>query len=494
MIKPTTTTIPRVFIVPANSSPNTAPRYQGCLVPGGITQSTGEGEPIRCLDPFKVGAYITIGRTVAPPDSVESSLNGRFAQSTRSLLAQIARDGTKVDIHVHLAGPGTNPSLFHKWDTKIIFEGAKFTQYSVDDLGAHDEDTVVNETVDFTADNWYQLGHMEYTRRGSVQTARPMVAAVIEDSGNINLAHDERYIIASVGKTDGSSPYSGPELVYSPNGGKDWYAFSVSVADTQSNATDAIAYGGDFVMLTDGATDGVIFAPFDGMDGINVPLWGKVTAGIDANYEPTKLASAGGLAFFAGKKAAIYRTSNITSGLEKCNGAVFTGTDALLDISAYDDDHVVAVGANNLVLLSIDGYTFNKITGPAVGVALTSVATPAEDVILVGTANGKLFYSVNNGRTWVEKVLAGGGSGTVTDIKFASQTVGYASHNLTGSSAVLYMTTDAGFSWERVPSAGLSTMADQIAGLGVARGDVNNVILAGELSSAGSLVMGVAPI
>jgi photosystem II stability/assembly factor-like uncharacterized protein len=121
-------------------------------------------------------------------------------------------------------------------------------------------------------------------------------------------------------------------------------------------------------------------------------------------------------------------------------------TQDLNDIHGFGQT-IVAVGGSNAVLWSEnDGRSFSLVTGPAVGVNLTSVWCISKNIWMVGTGGGKLYYTLNNGTTWAEIGLPSVAT-VINDIHFENEVVGYLAAEVGGVAAV-FRTTDSGNSWQ----------------------------------------------
>jgi photosystem II stability/assembly factor-like uncharacterized protein len=153
-----------------------------------------------------------------------------------------------------------------------------------------------------------------------------------------------------------------------------------------------------------------------------------------------------------------------------------------------DSTHGVAVGASNAVVRTVDGSTWGAITGPAVGVALNAVWMKSEDVWLVGTAGGVLYYTANAGSTWTALGFSGSGAGTVTDIYFVNQAVGYMAHTTAAPVGRLFRTIDGGNSWYLLPENG--SMPDN-DGINSIKACSVNTVFAGGLGGGGTDGYGV---
>lgn len=106
----------------------------------------------------------------------------------------------------------------------------------------------------------------------------------------------------------------------------------------------------------------------------------------------------------------------------------------------------MAVGDSNAMIRSYNnGNSFSLVTGPAVGVNLTSVFVRDRNFYFVGTGNGRLYRTTDGGVTWTLSALSG--LTVINDIRFFDNFVGYLAGEASGVAKV-YRTTDGGVSWE----------------------------------------------
>ena len=152
----------------------------------------------------------------------------------------------------------------------------------------------------------------------------------------------------------------------------------------------------------------------------------------------------------------------------------------LAAIHGFDQQHLVAVGAQNAVIFTADGLTWAAVTGPAPAVDLTTVWMKSQTEWFVGSADGKLWYTRNGGATWSEKGFPGSGTGTVQDVKFSNDTVGFMSHTTASGKGRILRTIDGGYSWVVAPEGNTSVpLADRFNKLAVCPYDVNLVFAGG---------------
>lgn len=483
------TTLSRVFLTESKSSPAVAPLFQDCLIVGGVSRDYGDSEPVYCQSPYEIGKFRKVDSIESAPSDVESSLNGRFSLDSRSTLISIAEAGAPVDMHAHLFNKGDNPSVFNAWQQKLIFEGIKVSSLSIDDLGSHDENTAVNHSIDFSADAWYQLVPLTFSERATSSIDKEMLGAFVYYNGNLEKPPRERYMIFATSIAQGGSASTPPDIVYSLNQGTSWTAMDVNSA-TSSDSADAVAVVGQYVVVLSLSTDSLHYALLTEFDGVTAPAFTEVSTGFVATKGPSSVSVSGSLAFIAAEGGYVYRTSYVPSGVEVMTAGTVT-TEDLNAIHAYNENVIIAGGDSNTVIICVDGENFAAVSGPEAGVDITAVAAMSEDIFLAGTSGGKLWYTTNRGVTWTQKAFPSSGSGAVEDIKFASGLVGYMSHTLSGAGRIL-QTTDAGYSWQVVPSGGLAAYADKFNALAVAWGNVNLVVAAGlaDDGTDGTIIVG----
>lgn len=487
------TTQSRVFMTLSKSSPAVKPVFQDCMVLGGISQSFGDREPVYCQDPYRIGRYKIIAFTESPAESVESSLNARFPFTSRSDLIQAARAQAPVDLHVHMGALGANPTVFNSWVKKIIFEGARISSIDIDEVGAHDEDTAVGHSVDITADDWYEIVPMSFSERATALTNVTINSVALLYNGRLELQPRERFMAFAVTASAGGSPSTSSDLLYSLDMGTNWFAIDLPQFTT-SGAAKGVAVVGDYVVAVGvgSGTNGVItFTKWADLNSVTAPLISSTSVGLVTSKTPTAIASIGSVAFIAATGGYIYKTTDAPSGVSVLSAAT-ASVNNLNAIDAFDENTIVAVGVNNTVLVSTDGDNFSAVTGPASGVAMTAVACLSEKTYLVGTAEGKLYFTKDAGISWTEKSFQGSGAagGVVNSLAFANSMVGYMAFKATGVSSLL-MTTDAGYSWEAVPPAGLLAYSTGYLSVAALRDDPNIVLAGGpNEASAGSIMMG----
>jgi photosystem II stability/assembly factor-like uncharacterized protein len=154
--------------------------------------------------------------------------------------------------------------------------------------------------------------------------------------------------------------------------------------------------------------------------------------------------------------------------------------------------NVVAVGASNAVVATNNGgISWSAITGPIPGTVLNAVWMHSPLEWLVGSAAGRLYYTIDGGVTWAEKNFPGNGAGQVRDIVFTSPSVGYMSHSTAAPAGRILRTIDGGYSWYVLPEGPGAIPTNQYVTQLAVCDDHNVVFGAGRgAATAGFLVKG----
>ena len=144
---------------------------------------------------------------------------------------------------------------------------------------------------------------------------------------------------------------------------------------------------------------------------------------------------------------------------------------------------VVAVGASNTVVYTLDGTTWQSVTGPSPAVDLTTVDLRTKDGWWVGNASGAVYYTNNKGATWTQITGIQGTPTTIKVIKWYNETVGYIAAVHAGPLGKIHRTINGGKTWYIMPeNVGLSIpLNDAINALDCVPGDAN-IIFAGGLA------------
>lgn len=480
----------RLFSIEDRANPANAPRYQSLARALGLTWAQGDITPIRVPDPSQYGKFITVDKIKGVQGLPTLSIEGRLTRELSEFLT-LVRKGCAFDIQLH-AGVCEDPRDFnHGWEKIYVLEDAEATSYETGELGALDADqnAVINETIPLSGTDWYELKQISGTEIGAAEIVQEIVAVVICDSrqcGECGISSDGCQKIFAVTKSNAGSPGLPAEVIFTPDGGNEVSDTVVTSLGAAEDPTGAACVGTYLVVISNDSESAHYALLADILNGDET--WTEISTGIVAAKGPNAIFSLGSVfTWLVGDGGYIYFTSDVTAGFE-VQSAGSISTENLAAIHGADELNLVAVGANNTVLVTNNGgETWTAVTGPNVGVDLTSVYAKTEKIFLVGSADGKLFATKDGGANWIEKTFSGSGSGTVNDIKFSTGAVGYMAHTTAAGVGRILRTIDGGFSWYILPeAAGISLPSNDGVNALAACSEDPNLVWGGGLGANGT--------
>jgi photosystem II stability/assembly factor-like uncharacterized protein len=168
-------------------------------------------------------------------------------------------------------------------------------------------------------------------------------------------------------------------------------------------------------------------------------------------------------------------------------------TEDINDVDMWSSEVGTMVADNNVVLVTINGTDWAAKTGPEVSANLISVAHRKEKEIWVGTSTGNLYYSKDRGDSWAQSAFSGDGTGSVTDIIWATNTVGWIAHQTELTKGIIHRSVSGGNTWKQAPdNTGTVPVNDKINSLAVCYRQANRVFAGGLADNAadGILIKG----
>lgn len=442
----------RLWLIDGRAGPANSPTYESRSAAGAATAPFGTPTTVRAPDPTSYGAFITIDQIPGETGDPTLETTGYYDPSSVSKFLEIGRGGCQADLQVHM-GDCQDPQDFNGgWSKVIVLKGARPTQWGTDALGALEPGnrSAVIETVPWQGETIYELVRLTFAEGAASILDLEVIAIEVCDAktcGECGLSTSGCDHVLATALAGAASPGILAQVIYSSDGGSTWADTVIDTLSATQDPSDATCVAPNYVVVSNDS-DSLHFAPVaDILDGSEV--WTEVSTGFVAAGSPNAITSPNSRAtFIAGDGGYVYKTSNPENGVDVLTDGGVT-SENLNDIDAIDDEHIVAVGANNAVIFSVDGETFSSVTGPAAGVALNAVAMKSEDEWWVGTAGGELYYTLDQGQTWTAKSFSGSGAGEVRDIVWWDEVVGYFSHDTATPAGRVFRTIDGGFSWFR---------------------------------------------
>jgi photosystem II stability/assembly factor-like uncharacterized protein len=486
----------RVFIIEGRARPDHVPDFQPCLRAGALDYALGDEERIECPDPDQFGEFVEVGSVQGAKERPTTSLVGRYPADKASDLLRIGRRRCKNDVQVNF-GACTDPKLNNTFTKKLVFEGAKITNYSTDDLGALEsgENVAINETGDISGIDAYEVLQLGFAERAADIVVNPQVDVVICSTPSCGECEDEDdgcEIIYSVAGSTGGSPGTAPDLNYSTDKG-DTFASDDIVELDASDTVVAVACIGDYVVVFSDSSDSLVYKLKSVVNAGTPLLWTEVTTGFVAAGSPADAWGVGNYIFICGDGGYLYGTADPTGGVTVLDAGVAT-TDDLNAIHAISDQFAVAVGDGGTVVFTTTQTVW--ATTPATPTAnnLDAVWVKSEDEWLVGDAAGNLWYTLDRGTTWTQITIGAVTLTAINDIGFSTNSVGYLGGTVAGPAGRILRTYDGGQSWVNLPEgvgaipaahdydaiAACPFDANFVVGVGLADDGADGIIVVGQ--------------
>lgn len=449
------TSLSRMFSIEDGAGPANPPDFQGFWKAGAVSWAQGDITPVRKPNPNQYDSFVTIDTIPGEQGLPELTVTSLMEYNTLSDLLALTRKGCSVDLQVHI-GVCQNPQNFNGgWDKVLILASARPTNYGTGDLGALDtgERAVVNEEVPFSGQDYYELGRILLSQKAAALAVREVVDIHVCDSVNCGLcglASDGCKVVFAVAKSSDASPGLVSELIWTQDGGLNWNDDDITTLTVAEDPTSLTCVG-VYVVVVSQESGSLHYALInDILEGS--ATWLEVTTGFVGGGEPRKIMSIDPThTWIVGAGGYVYFASDPTSGVSVQDAGAAT-TQQLNAIHGIDNENLVAVGNSNAVIFTADGGTnWSSVTGPAVGVNLNAVWMVSANVWWVGTAGGRLYYTINAGSTWVEKSFPGSAAGSVRDIVFSTPSVGWMAHSTATPAGRILRTIDGGYSWYVAP-------------------------------------------
>jgi hypothetical protein len=452
---PAKTGYSRVFLIEGRARGDHQPNYQSNMKAGGISQSFGDVTKIEVPSPSQFNKFVEVGSIIGETERMTVSLMSRYALDLKSTLLRLALDGCPIDIQIVL-GSCTDPSDYNNFTKKIVIEDARITQYDTDDLGAlgSDEREKVDETVEISGRSVYELMPVVFAARANDAITNEVVDCTIADTascGDCDEESDGCQKFFAISSAAGGSPSTPADFLYSLDQGTTWYAHDIDSMGS-SDDPNGVRKLGAYAVVVSEDSESLHYALASEFDGSSDPTFTEVTTGFVSGGGPRCIDVGDQKAFIAGAGGYIYVTQDATTGVSVLDSGSVTSSQ-YNDISAFSDDFVVAVGNDGVIAKTENGASFTLVNPPSdvgYGVHINTVYVKSASVWWIGTAAGKLYYTVNGGTSWTEKTFYLSGSGSVEDIAFGGDTVMVVSHTY-NSTGRLLISTNGGYDFVVAP-------------------------------------------
>lgn len=426
--------------------PNSPVYFLGCHDLGDISEKSGSIDLLRCMD--KKGGWRTVGSTQAPPDAVTTSIeNMTFA--VRDWLEKLNCDFTLYSMH----RSGGEPDIFTNYVRALALKNARVTNLTDKGIVHHEEENASTQSRDIEA--WPPV-----IRTGTLTARRETTSETLalNDVYTYSPLDCEDRIKPGdkVIATADSSSYTG-NVQQTLDAGVAWGALAADPFIAGQNIISGVAFPiSDTVTrilvakaAPSGAQGQVAYSDNNGVSWTLVSI-GGASAGHGAVDSGALFALDQGHVWLASAEGYIYFSDD--------GGATWTaqtaGTLTLEDVTAVsfaDENYGMAACLNDILLSTSDGGVTWALTAAVTGTGDDIYCiSPSGDFWWIGTSGGRMYYTRNQGATWTERSFSGAGTGSVVDIAWANELVGYAIYNTAAPIGSILVTINGGYSWKAI--------------------------------------------
>ena len=487
----------RVWMLRGRARPDHQPSYKSHVAAGALDRPSGDITPIWQPGFSNYKKFLKVGSFRGSEDNPSMPIVANFPASMKSEILEMVNEGCPFDIQLHM-GDCEDPTSYNAGYQKIlILEEALYSNYSTDELGtrAPDDESFVTETGELSAERVYEFGPLVLSERKPAAVTNELLDVVICDTascGDCTVESNGCQRIYAISKAAGGSPSTPADVVFSVDGGLNWLAHDI---DTLGAAVDPdeIDCVGDYVVVLSEADNAFHIALKSEFTATSDPAFTRITTGIVVGAGPRAIYSLGNTAFIGGAQGYIYKMTNAPSGV-----IVLDAGDATISqinaVHATSEQFAVAVGNDGVIILIQNDVVSLLATPPVgVGVNINTVFLKNDTEWFIGTDDGQIFYTLDSGLTWTEKLLPGTTPSAITFIEMATESIMYVSATVS-SNGKLFLSTDGGNNFDHLPrvSSGAIPINDRINALATCPEDPDFVVGVGLADDAvdGYLVVG----
>jgi photosystem II stability/assembly factor-like uncharacterized protein len=438
-----------VWIQP--DGPNTVPVYMGCVDLGDVDQPNFSIALMQCFG--EMGGWITRGQLYTAPGPVTAQLD-QLVTSARSYLNKIT---SPFSLFYMLRDKG-RPDIFNNYVRANILTNVNLLNYQTSGWVNHLEDTQAMEKFPLNADNpIIATAQILNDRMPSGENAA-LNCIVFRPEPILWNQIGPGFVPGMFGIVGSDGGAGAGNVSYTSNKGALWTA---SATDPFGVGLHIIAARGFFVTATGvrylvaklfigGAQGLVAFTDDNGTTWTPINI-GGVAAGHGAagseslcvvNQYQILLGSAAGF---------IYRStdSGATWTVVESGAIMVNQWKSIFMENAMSG--MAGGSADEIAVTNDGGLSWSAATATGGGSAINSLWKSGE-FWWAATANGRLYYSSNNGVTWTRRQgFTGDGIGAITDMQWANSMVGWITHNTAAPIGYVRRTLNGGYSWEDLP-------------------------------------------
>ena len=444
--QPTTLGEFRIFVQSGGANPGGAYDYIGCLMLDSPKQDLGTPDPVYCPSPSKRGQWDIVGQIEKVQGLGTSDFTVHMSKDLSDIWWDLKKQGCNFDIQA-VIGTCQRPDDFTAWEAKILFRNARLTNFQLPSMNplSGDDNALADIQGSLTFWESIPIKPLVFSDKAEATVLAEILDGLINDTitcGDCGAPSDGCKRQYWLTLANAGSPGLSSQVVVTLNDGATY--FTIDITPLAGGSAKRMAAVGNYLVVVRQSTPAHYFSTFNNVN-LGLAVWGTQTGGYVASKGPNAIWSKSpSRTYLAAQGGYLYLMTNPTQAVSVLTDGSLT-VQNLVDIHGYGSV-VVAVGASNAIVYSKnDGKTFALLTGPNVGVALTAVWCLSQNSWIVGYADGKVYYTLNQGLTWALIGLDADVT-AISRIYFDDSAIG-AMTVIAGGLARVYRTTTSGQSW-----------------------------------------------
>lgn len=400
-------------------------------------------------------------------------------------MVQFAETGAVLQLLIGTKGAQN----FGQWDSKLIFYNVSVTSVVLGEQ-KNPQDKADEAVTPLTGELAYWqlmlIKRLRFTDIIASTTTRKINSGAWRQVDQRTNGYKFYFLMAFESSTNPSQV-----IVYDPfwKTTKTINPAALGTGGTSENAEKCYVVGDDLILLCN-SSNSHIYGTLEEVDN-GTDVFVEVT-GYTASKQPTALfAVTSAEIYVVGVGGYIYKLTAANLAPTVVDAGVLT-TNNLNAIHGYRSQ-VVAVGASDTVVLSLDGGS-NWQLGTATGGGnnLTTVFVHSEDTWFIGDDGGNLYYTRDKGATYTTIKLPDTVS-SIKHIEFTNRIHGVLTAVISGSpdKSYVYRTSDSGQKWRRA-KPDFDNMTVPVSYEGAFAPDENHVVGFGEKVASGAGIVAYA--
>lgn len=434
--------------------PNTPPKFLGCHTIGSVTVPKGNNTLVHCAHPVQPGRYEVATKTRSAPGLVTFTIESKMYK----LFDWLENLNCPIPIIAQVVSCSPK-NEFWNWERAFIFVNADNVQEGISNLisGGDDENPVMLSN-DFEADELLRVSRLRISRDSSIAETQALnhIFACDQDicAGPCGAANEHCSTLYAVSDpVVGSATNKATVWIMSDD---TWVA-----AEADPFATGEVISAGACFSVDRSTTRLLVFR---GSTDAGNPAEAAYSDDGGDTWVTVNIGTDNGEFVSSPQAVSLINQYNIWVGTD--SGRIYFSNDggsswtvqedqgihaaAFNWIQMIDDRNGWAGGAGDVIATTNDGgQVWSQANATGQGGDITAGGVVDTNNAWVGTDDGELFFTSNGGVSWTQRIgWSGSGVGSVDDIKFVNNMVGYMSVRNGSNKSTLMTTRTGGYSWE----------------------------------------------